>query len=340
MAVSHDDDAMAELFISSLPLETRSPPFPFRQYGGFWFSEPMLPGVLAAQARFEARPSDVFLASFPKSDTTWLKALAFATAHRVDHPPGDPDHPLRHRNPHDCVELLELSFALSPIKGGDVFAGLPSPRMLATHIPYSLVPERITAEGFGCKIVYICRQPKDAFVSNWIFVKKMATKETCNGTPPAPFAIEQAFDLFCDGRCFGGPQWHHVADYWEPELAGEEFMGCAFSAEEEAAGVVKDIIELCSIDALKNLEVNKNGSQQWVKNEAFFRKGVSGDWSNHMTPAMAGRLDKIVEDALQGTGFSFADSRQSAGRTHDHIQGPRTQGHGAGHNLSMATQKI
>jgi hypothetical protein len=29
------------------------------------------------------------------------------------------------------------------------------------------------------------------------------------------------------------------------------------------------------------------------------RKGVAGDWSNHMTPEMAQRLDKVVEDALQ-----------------------------------------
>ena len=85
-----------------------------------------------------------------------------------------------------------------------------------------------------------------------------------------------------------------------------EFLGCAFSVEEEAAGVVKDIVELCSIDALKNMEVNKNGSQIYVNNEAFLRKGVVGDWSNHMTPDLAKHLDKIVEGALQGTGFTFS----------------------------------
>ncbi|EMS49254.1 Beta-galactosidase 8 [Triticum urartu] len=84
-----------------------------------------------------------------------------------------------------------------------------------------------------------------------------------------------------------------------------EFMGCAFSDGEEAAGVVRDIVELCSIDALKNMEVNKNGGQLYVKNESFFRKGVAGDWRNHLTPAMAARLDKIVEDALQGSEFTF-----------------------------------
>ncbi|VAH21968.1 unnamed protein product [Triticum turgidum subsp. durum] len=217
MATSGDDD-MAELVISSLPLETRCPPYPLRQHGGFWFSEPFLPAVAAARARFEARPSDVLLASFPKSGTTWLKALAFATLHRADHPPRGLDHPLRRRNPHDCVEFLEVLF-------------LRYEEML--------------------------RDP----VGN---VRKLA-----------------------------------------------EFMGCVFSGKEEAAGVAEDVVELCSMDTLKNMEVNKNGTQNSVKNEAFFRKGVAGDWSNHMTPEMAARLDKIVEDALQGSGFAFGDTAES-----------------------------
>jgi hypothetical protein len=319
-----------ELVISSLPLEMRCLPSPLRQYGGFWFPEPILPGVSAVRARFEPRPSDVFLASFPKSGTTWLKALAFAVAHRADHPPRGIDHPLRRRNPHECVEFLEMAFALSPVKGEDVFAALPSPRVLATHLPYALLPQRVTAEGAGCKIVYICRDPKDAFVSNWIFANKMAAMAAGDSkSPPPPFAIEEAFELFCEGRFMGGPQWSHVAGYWKasrrcPEKvlflryeemlqdpAGEvrklaDFMGRAFSGEEESAGVVQDIVEICSIDVLKNMEVNRNGAQFNVNNESFFRKGVAGDWSNHLTPAMAERLDMIVENGLRESGFTFA----------------------------------
>ena len=84
-----------------------------------------------------------------------------------------------------------------------------------------------------------------------------------------------------------------------------EFMGCAFSGEEEATGVVQDIVELCSLESLKNMDVNKSGSHGPLAHESFFRKGVAGDWSNHITPAMAERLDKIVEDALQGSGLTF-----------------------------------
>jgi len=326
---------MAEhLVVSSLPLETRFPPFQLRQHGGFWFPETILPGILAVRTRFAPRPSDVILASFPKSGTTWLKALAFATVHRADNPPRAPDHLLRRRNPHDCVGFLEVHYAHDP--AADEFTALPSPRVVGTHLPYSLLPEQVTAEDAGCKVVYVCRDPKDAFVSTWLFAKKMAAAAAAGAANddeprpvPTPFGMEEAFELFFDGRCPGGPQWPHVSGYWEasqrwPEkvlflryeemlqdpvgnvrkLAG--FIGCPFTEEEEATGVVRDIVELCSIGVLKNVEANKSGAQKYVENEAFFRKGIAGDWSNHMTPVMAARLDGIVEDALQGSGFAFA----------------------------------
>jgi hypothetical protein len=172
--------------------------------------------------------------------------------------------------------------------------------VLATHIPYTLLSSRIAAaEGAsGGRIVYICRDPKDALVSMWLFTQKKLAAEANGGDLPKPYTIEEAFELFCDGRAFYGPQWHHVAGYWEASRRWPEevlflryedmlhdpvsnvrklaaFMGCAFSDEEQATGVVKDIVELCSIDALKKMEVNKSGSHNNFRNESFFRKGVA-----------------------------------------------------------------
>lgn len=309
--------------LASLPLETRWPWLLLRRYAGFWIPEVTLKATFPViHSCFESRPTDVFLASFPKSGTTWLKALAFATLMRSTHPPLDADHPLRHRNPHDCVRFLETFFHK------EEFEALPSPRLLAMHFPCSLLPECL--ERSGCRIVYICRDPKDALVSaSWFFKKKLAGEQQ---QQQQPFTIQEAFELFCEGRCPGGPQWQHVVQYWEESvrrpdrvlfLRYEEmlldpeshlkklakFMGCEFSEQEEEGGVVTSIVDLCSLGKLKEMEVNRNGTNSLgVKNESYFRKGVAGDWRNHMAPEMAQRLDKIVEDALQGTGFTFASS--------------------------------
>ncbi|XP_008674545.1 cytosolic sulfotransferase 12-like [Zea mays] len=164
---------------------------------------------------FEPRPTDVFLVSFPKSGsgTTWLKALAFATLKRSTHPPFDGDHPLRHCNPHDCVKFLESYFNQQK---GDVEA-LPSPRVLATHLPYSLLPGSIAEDGerSGCRIVYVCREPKDVLVSSSLFTRKAAP---AMGFEERSFTIQEALELFCDGRCVCGPQWEHVLQYWEESV--------------------------------------------------------------------------------------------------------------------------
>ncbi|KAM3241053.1 hypothetical protein ACQJBY_054224 [Aegilops geniculata] len=167
----------------------------------------------------------------------------------------------------------------------DVFAALPSPRVVATHLPCSLLPRRMTAEKSGCRIVYICRDPKTPqrmrssphgssprrgrLPLHGHEHEPTRTRTCSNSRPPPPYTFEEAFELFCDGICVSGPQWRHVVGYWEvsrkrPEkvlfvryehmlrdpvsnvrkLA--EFMGCPFSSEEEAAGVVQAIVELCS----------------------------------------------------------------------------------------------
>jgi hypothetical protein len=97
---------MADL-VPALPLETRCPPFALRQYSGFWLPEAvLLRGIPALHAGFVPRPDDVLLASFPKSGTTWLMALAYATAHRAAHPPWSGDHPVGRTNPHDLLKFL------------------------------------------------------------------------------------------------------------------------------------------------------------------------------------------------------------------------------------------
>ncbi|XP_010939140.1 flavonol 3-sulfotransferase-like [Elaeis guineensis] len=302
--------------ISTLPSHKGWHPTLLLKYQDFWFPEYILPGIINLQQHFKACPSDLFLMSYPKSGTTWLKALAFATINRNRYQLAN--HPLLSHNPHDCIPVIDVDFA-SRIEG------MPSPRILQSHCPFSLLPDSI--KGSDCRIIYVCRDAKDVMVSDWFFTNRLRRS---NEVELVQFG--KAFELFCEGICYYGPIWDHVLEYWEESLrrpervlflkyeemladpAGNlkklaEFMGCPFSPDEEKDGVVGEIVRLCSLEKLKNLEVNKRSEfiMPHIKFDygSYFRKGEVGDWRNHMNLEMALRLDGIIREKIGGTGLTL-----------------------------------
>ncbi|XP_019055154.1 PREDICTED: cytosolic sulfotransferase 8-like [Nelumbo nucifera] len=248
---------------------------------------------MAVQQHFKARSTNILLASTPKSGTTWMNALIFS----IVNPLYDfSTHPLLTHNSHECVPMLEISiYKTSQIANPDV---LPSPRLFSTHIPYSSLPKSTIDS--NCRIVYICRNPKDVFVSFWHFADVIQIK--LNKDQPV-ISLEETFQMFCKGASPWGPYWDHVLGYWKASLEWPkrilflkyevlrsntsvclkklaQHLEYPFSLEEEKQGVVEKILELCSFENLSNLEVNKSSDKELVpgvKFSAFFRKGQVGD---------------------------------------------------------------
>ncbi|OEL22915.1 Cytosolic sulfotransferase 8 [Dichanthelium oligosanthes] len=125
-----------------------------------WLGPELSESVAAVQAHFQPRPDDIILATYPKCGTTWLKALAFAIANRSLHAATGENHPLLTHLPHAFVANLEFPLRfLHPITELEV---LSSPRLLCTHLPFPLLPSGVS--DLGCRIVYLCREPKDVRV--------------------------------------------------------------------------------------------------------------------------------------------------------------------------------
>lgn len=271
------------------------------------------------QQHYKPRPTDVLLITKPKSGTTWLKALIFSIMNRTQF--DYQNHPLLTTSPHECVPFLEFYPFKTKNPNSNDPELLPSPRLFAIHTPKTLLPDSIISS--GCRIVYVCRDPKDLFVSWWHFKNKLLAKEE------PPVSLEVAFDLFCKGTSSVGPFWDHVLGYWKASLDWPnrvlfskyedikrepliylkrlaEFLDRPFSLEEEENGVVQEILKLCSFEKMCNLEVNKTGTfEMGVKNNLLFRQGKVGDWENHLTAEMVVRLNQITEQKLSGSGLTF-----------------------------------
>lgn len=305
-------------FLSSLPKEEGIFEPDSYEYQGFWYSSIGLQGVISCQEHFQARKNDKFLITAPKSGTTWLKAIIYALINSEAYHPQDPHHPLRKKTPHQLVPFLEL---LDPSEYDSVSntSDNSSTRIFGCHFSTVSLPKSIMEEG---KIIYLCRDIKDTFISLFVFSNKANFR-------PSPISLENAFDLFCRGVSPAGPIWDQILGYWKESLERphkvlfmryEEmtdeplvqlrrlanFLGKPFSREEEDSGLLHQIRKLCSFDNMSKLEVNNTGNFIGeLRHDSFFRCGVVGDWKNYLTADMASKLDQITETKFSGSGLSM-----------------------------------
>ncbi|XP_010523511.1 PREDICTED: cytosolic sulfotransferase 5-like [Tarenaya hassleriana] len=288
-------------------------------YKGFWYHYNTLQGILNVENHFRPRDTDIIVASFPKTGTTWLKALTFALVERGKYNANPENHPLLSQNPHILVPFLEVDLYLERQNPDLTNHGSPR-KMFGTHVPFFMLQESV--KDSPCKIVYVSRNLKDAIVSDWIFRNKYM-KSAMHGA-----SFEVFFQSFCRGVNFFGPFWDHVLSYWKASLENPkhvifmkyedlkkeprvqikrlaEFLDCPFTEEEEESGLVDEILKLCSLRNLSNLEANKTGSICNLEFKDFFRKGEVGDWKNHLTSDMAKKIDDVMEEKLRGSGLKF-----------------------------------
>ncbi|XP_004239453.1 cytosolic sulfotransferase 12-like [Solanum lycopersicum] len=289
-------------------------------YQGFWISPRLLQGAIACQQQFQAQDSDIFLVTNPKSGTIWLKSLIFALVNRMKHPMFEPNHPLLIKNPHDLVPFLELTLYVD----GQVpdFSSFTTPRLLSSHLPFASLPKSV--QDSKTKLVYLCRNPKDTFISVWHFANSLRLHHKDTNS------LEEMFDLFCKGMSVYGPFWDHMLDYWKKSIENPnkvlflmyeeikeqpkmhlkrlaEFLECPFSIKEENCGIVDEILRMCSFKSLSNLEVNTTGKlSTGEENKVFFRRGEIGDWKNYFTREMSEKLNNIIEQKFQGSGLKFS----------------------------------
>lgn len=83
-------------------------------------------------------------------------------------------------------------------------------------------------------------------------------------------------------------------------------LGASFvsSNEESERQVLSKVVDFCSFEKMRDLEVNKTGTHSesgfpTIENKIFFRQGQVGDSRNYLTREMMDELDEITGEKLK-----------------------------------------
>ncbi|KAK6128639.1 hypothetical protein DH2020_037629 [Rehmannia glutinosa] len=307
---------------SSLPREKWCANQFLYKFQNFWFPLTYLEATQQVVANFKPLPKDVILASFPKTGTTWLKALLHSIINRSpkqDHN----NNPLISNHPHDLIPSLETNLYANTKK--TEFLSVKNHkdvRILATHIPYQILGDVLNSS--DCKVVYVTRNPKDTLISLWHFVQKSKS------FGDDPWELEVAVDQFCNGIVLFGSYYDHVLGYRQECLKRPqkvffvtyeeikenpkyyvrkigEFLGCPFEGENGDVEI-EEIVKFCSFENLSNQEMNKSSELSNMfplPYNSFFRKGEVGDHMNYLDDEMIQKIDGVTREKFHGTGFVY-----------------------------------
>lgn len=177
----------AEAEVDSLTVAVGRRP-PFRHKG---FSD----HSLANAAKFQPRPTDVFILTPPKVGTTWLQMLC---------------HTLRlHGQPSDFEDIYQVSpwDQLAWDLGQDLDAEqVAQPRLFKTHLPLSTI-------NHGAKYICVIRRVEDVLLSWWEFLKDKEVPVCCKYSSASEFAMDE--DFFAGGMRFGASLWEYYVEFFQ-----------------------------------------------------------------------------------------------------------------------------
>ncbi|XP_019383251.1 PREDICTED: sulfotransferase 6B1 [Gavialis gangeticus] len=243
-----------------------------------------------AMENLEARKDDIVLVSYPKCGANWLiqilNDLTFTTLQKK-------------------TKTSELPF----IECGDPekyqrLKQFPSPRILATHVPYDMIPKSIFKN--KAKILVLFRNPKDTAASFFHFH---------NNVPSIPSysSWDEFFSEFMNGKVSWGSYFDHAVA-WNKHIEDENVQILIYEdMKENLASAVKQIADFfgfspkaeqiqsiadrASYQAMRDKSQETHGSVGPI----LFRKGTIGDWKNLFTEAQNQQMDAKFKESLDGT---------------------------------------
>uniref|UniRef100_UPI0037E8557A cytosolic sulfotransferase 3-like n=1 Tax=Semicossyphus pulcher TaxID=241346 RepID=UPI0037E8557A len=260
--------------------------------------------------KFQARPDDILIATYPKAGTTWVSYILDLLYFGQTSPERQTSIPI-----YDRVPFLEINIP-SMATGKDQADNLPtSPRLIKTHFPVQFVPQSFWEQ--NCKIIYVARNAKDNLVSFFHF-------DHMNLAQPEPGDWSNYIHRFMQGKMLYGSWYEHVSGWWKKkqtysklhymfyedliEDTGREidklcgFLGLSPSVEEKQrvmGGVQFDNMKKNSMANYSTFPVMD------LNISPFIRKGKVGGWKDHFTVAQNEEFDEHYRKMMKDPTLQF-----------------------------------
>ncbi|XP_069857185.1 sulfotransferase 2A1-like [Dipodomys merriami] len=255
--------------------------------------------IKAVHEELVLKDEDIITVTYPKSGTHWLIEVL-----SLIHTKGDPNWirsvPTYVRSPWIETEA-GYKFKVERKEG---------PPLISSHLPIQLFPKSFFTS--KAKMIYVIRNPKDVLISGYYFWRftNLAKK---------PESLEQYFEWFLQGHVPYGSWFDHVRGWMsmrEKEnvlvLSYEQMKKdprsmveriCGFLGKALEPGELDLVLENSSFQAMKE---NKMSNFSTIPEELvptglkITRKGVTGDWQNHFTPAQTQAFEETFREKMAG----------------------------------------
>jgi hypothetical protein len=241
--------------------------------------------------KMDNRASDIFVASWPKSGTNWMKQLVHAIRLR-----GDPKL-FEAEIKTDLSDIIPFLEGDPDVDHDSLVKAYPkdTPRVYQTHLKYEDVPKT-------GNIIYMMRDLPDVAVSFYKFVQQFDGMLVDN-------TVDEVARMMMDGKLYYGAWEEHIKSYFEVKdrhlllVKYEDFKANTKQVIEkvvEFMNVYLSDIEMARVEELVSFDSMKKNS-----------KRISGPtWAMRITGQKVDPDYKLVNDALGSKGKFSAEMRE------------------------------
>ena len=202
--------------------------------------------------------------------------------------------------------------------GTSMIEKMKSPRTINTHLPYNVIAKN--AEKARPKTIVVMRNPKDVTVSQYNFYNKLPGRDV------------PSFDYFFENiikadKILFGKYSSHLKSYWGQKDA-ENFLFVSFEDMKEApyecveriarflgkdlsTEQLQTVVDRTTFSKMKklsaklpNLRIGDRDADM-AEDDAFYHKGIVGDWENMLSDEQNAYLEKEYDEILKPLGVQF-----------------------------------